>query len=63
MKTLNTASRKVNLDVTVVSSVEHQKRLFRLRLSESFPMIYTCMNSQRKISNENCCEYEDSHTY
>lgn len=60
MKTLNTTSRKVNLGFAVVSSLEHHYSLFRLRLSESFPVIYTYINSQRKISNENCREYEDS---
>jgi len=52
MKTLNT-SRKVNLGVTVVSSLDHHYRLFRLRLSDSVPVIYTCMNRenfQMKIS-------------
>jgi len=62
MKTLNTRSRKVNLGVVVVSSLEHHYRLFRLRLSESFPVIYTCMNSQRKFSSENCREYEGNRT-
>ena len=62
MKTLNTTSRKVNLDVTVVSSLEHHYRMFRLRLSESFPVIYTSMKSQRKISNENYREREGSRT-
>jgi len=40
-KTLNTTSRKVTLGVTVVSPLEHHYRLFRLRLSESFPVICT----------------------
>jgi len=45
---------KSNLNVIVVSLLEHHYRLFRLRLLESFPVICTCMNSQRKISIENC---------